>query len=71
MTAPRPRSADGRPEWQARMEDAEQKCDEARAAIRRFIADYEASGSLPNYPLNRLRRVLDSKTDPRSRCIHE
>ena len=50
---------------------AEQECDEARAAIQAFIADYEVNGSLPNYALNRLRRVLDSKTDPRSRCIHE
>lgn len=37
------------------------KLEEARAAIRTFIADYEVSGSLPNYALNRLRRVLDSE----------
>ncbi len=55
---------DGRPEWQARMEDAEHECDEARAAIRAFIADYEVNGSLPNYALNRLRRLLDSSESP-------
>ena len=51
---------DGRPEWQAHMEDAEHECDEARAVIRSVIADFEINGSLPNYALNRLRRLLDS-----------
>jgi len=39
-----------------------QERDSARAVIRSVIADFEINGSLPNYALNRLRRVLDSKS---------
>jgi len=45
----------------------EDKLNEARAAIRAFIADFEINGSLPNYALNRLRRVLDSMDRERQR----
>jgi len=44
-----------------------QERDSARAVIRSVIADFEINGSLPNYALNRLRRVLDSMDRERQR----
>ncbi len=47
-----------------------QERDSARAVIRSFIADFEINGSLPNYALNRLRRVLDSsESPPRAKAV--
>jgi len=43
---------------------SQQERDSARAVIRSVIADFEINGSLPNYALNRLRRVLDSSESP-------
>ena len=59
---------DGRPEWQARMEDAEQECDEARAALRDLVYQSEwfescaEEGSDAWKAYAEARRVLDSKS---------
>ncbi len=49
---------------------SQQERDSARAVIRSVIADFEINGSLPNYALNRLRRVLDSsESPPRAKAV--
>ena len=59
---------DGRPEWQAHMEDAEHECDEARAALRDLVYQSEwfescaEEGSDAWKAYAEARRVLDSKS---------